>query len=337
MSSQYEESLVRSSISSKDIDIALRKIRNHFSGKISMSNFQLNNELVGLTKKRLEYFNSNEIIDFELQSELQKIANTIARHLLITRQIKVIVYKRLDNNSTFENIDNELFCIKISNDLQNQTIAQKITLITQGLLTYKLPDSNGLFSKIIEFDKDMTRALYGIYAGVGFLFLNRNTVNEKFLRKEDNSGYQNIINSVKSPSDWFVSRAIAKTALLRKQNPIWIIQNSPIKYFPYYVFKFLNLIFKYYKVKLGRKNKAKNSKIYGFTNSNFSNQKGKIDIEDTLELDKNRLMRNEINLLLRGTKSSCNDFEVLYRRKYQHLNEEDVLDKILYDLKRDMR
>jgi orotate phosphoribosyltransferase-like protein len=313
-------------LSNKEIDKELNFIVNNFPEKLSKHNYQLSNKLLKIDESSVSRSN--------LQSELQRVADIMTTHLMLSRPIKVLVIDNTHASATFETIEvifeDNLYSIRVNNDLKYQSFKQKVALIAQSMTLYLLSHKyNFKYTNGIERNK-IHNEVFGIFLGFGFLYSQTNTQNvvvEGNVRKISRVG---VLDQVT------INKIIARTAMVRKQNPIWILKSANLSGKTFFFWELFSLIISYYKHKIFKastKGKARTT----FPSKKKQSGTDKNLVTESLDLDENFMLRSEINQMLNFSKSNCSDFVRRYRKKNPNLSEKDILEKILYDLKRDMK
>ena len=191
------------SIDEKKIAKNIQLLNSRVPAKATKNNYQLNLEML------LEGLDQNEV----LESFLQKVANKMCTHLLISKPIKVITLENIPAGK-YERIG-DLNCIYVNSNLGQQNLEQKIAILAHEMAHYyldnhqiHLPDTN---------ENELLTEVCTAYIGFGLVLLNGYKVN---LNKE-----QNAYSKVGYVDEKVILESVAQTATIRKQNPNWIIKN----------------------------------------------------------------------------------------------------------------
>lgn len=327
-------------LSNEEINKELNFIVSNFPKKLSKHNYQLSNRLLKIDESSVSHIN--------LQSELQRVADIMRYHLMLPQPIRVLVTDNTHSSATFETpeviLEDNLYFIRVNNDLKYQSFKQKVALIAQSMTLFLLSHEYN-FEYPNGFEKNrIHNEVFGIFLGLGFLYSHANTrhkVIEKKVKKISRAGVLNQST---------INKIIAKTAIVRKQNPTWILKNATFSGKLFFFWKLFGLIINYYRHKLSKtsakrkksERKIKTASAGDKTSFDFSHKKHqshtsrKADTESS-DLNENYMLRSEIDRMLNCSMSDCRDFEKSYRKKNHNLSERDILEKIRYDLKRDMK
>lgn len=235
----YNEAFFRR-ISHTDIDKNLALLRKRLPAKPTKKNYQLSPWQLGLKRK---------IDGNNLQSVLQEAADIIRGYLDIEKPIKIVTIDHIDAGK-FEQIG-DLNCIYINGSFANQSFEQKVAILAHEMSHYYLIYRHKIFLSNQD-ENELLTEINAVYIGLGLLLLNGYGV---FKRREGNKVFQSKVGYVDLN---VVRKTIVKTANLRKQNPIWILQNVNLVNAIYFAIKLYNLILQYLSVKyahIGRRMK----------------------------------------------------------------------------------
>lgn len=192
-------------INQNQIKELVKLLHEELPAKSTKNNYQLN---LGML------FDGNKSV-MPLEQELQEAANKMCKHLLLKKPIKVITlanvgagkYERIGNMST----------IYVNKDLTKQNIKQKLAILAHEMAHYFLDVKQIKFSETNK--NELLTEICTIYIGFGLILLN----GYKFNLDAKNNGYS----KVGYVDEKVILEAIIQTAIIRKQNPMWLLKNVP--------------------------------------------------------------------------------------------------------------
>jgi len=191
------------------------------SNQIKRMSLYLNNELPKKSTKNNYQLNSKMLLKGVNESDplnvkLQKVADNMKVHLLLKKPIKVITLNNIGAGK-YERMDN-LNCIYINSDMENQNLDQKIAILAHEMAHYFLDVHNIRFSETN--DNELLTEVCTTYIGFGLILLDGYKYN---LNKSKNN-----FSKVGYVDEKVILESLVLTAELRKQNPNWIIKNVPL-------------------------------------------------------------------------------------------------------------
>lgn len=234
LNSKFESQKYFQSITSREIEEKLLFLRNTLPLKSTRKNYQLSKDLLKI---------NDTITEEKLQDELQEIADRMRAHLFIDRYIKILTMSNVEAGK-FERID-DLHCIYINGSLLNQNFQQKVAILAHEMSHYYLIYQHRIYLSDNN-ENELLTELNAIYVGFGFLLLKGYKALEK---REGNMIHRSRVGYI---APLATKKAIVKTAYLRKQNPIWILENAGFDNIIFFLVELFPLLKDYYRVKLKR-------------------------------------------------------------------------------------
>lgn len=203
-------------INDKVVDKFLELLRSRLPAKCTKYNYQLSKKMLKLNWKTTEE---------TLQYNLQMTANVMLEHLLVSKPIKVLTVSHVPAGQ-FQRID-DLNCIYINGDLQAHNYLQKVGILAHEIAHYFLLQKYKLFLTNND-ENELLTEITAIYIGFGLLMLEgyeevRTAIDTRVSGGYIETDYRTSKVGYIKPKH--VRSIIAKTAYIRKQNPMWILKN----------------------------------------------------------------------------------------------------------------
>lgn len=155
-------------------------------------------------------------INMSLQDRLQKMADVMREHLLIEEPIKIMTMKNIDAGK-FEMIGG-LNCIYINESLEKQDFLQKTAILAHEMSHYFLIRKHKIYIEN-EKENELLTELNAIFCGFGVILF------EGYKQLKFRRGNKEITSKVGYIDRRVVKEAIIETAYIRRQNPLFIINN----------------------------------------------------------------------------------------------------------------